>query len=131
MMFKRFAISGALVGAAVVLGSCTVVEEPGRPLPPRPDRPQMCTKQYDPVCAVRGGDRRTFGNACMARAEDFRIVHGGECGPVSGQPPSGAPQACTMEYAPVCAVRGGQRRTFSNACHAEAASYRVIDRGEC
>lgn len=38
---------------------------------------------------------------------------------------------CTEEYAPVCAVRGGERRTFSNACKAEIRGYRVIEEGEC
>ncbi|HEV7255368.1 MAG TPA: hypothetical protein VGN97_19975 [Mesorhizobium sp.] len=38
---------------------------------------------------------------------------------------------CTEEYAPVCAVRGGERRTFSNACKAEIRGFRVIREGEC
>jgi hypothetical protein len=41
------------------------------------------------------------------------------------------PQFCTQEYAPVCGMRKGDRQTFSNACHAAVAGYRVIHEGEC
>ncbi len=41
-------------------------------------------------------------------------------------------QACTREYAPVCAARRGSRpRTFSNACLARNAGARIIHRGAC
>lgn len=43
------------------------------------EQPVMCTKEYDPVCAKRGSRRKTFGNACEARAAGYRIVHGGRC----------------------------------------------------
>ena len=43
--------------------------------PPRPDPEQaFCTRDYRPVCATRRGSTRTFGNACEARAADYRIV---------------------------------------------------------
>ena len=46
----------------------------------RPGRGQrVCTMEYNPVCAQRGRDRRTFGNACSADAEGYRIVSPGEC----------------------------------------------------
>lgn len=41
------------------------------------------------------------------------------------------PQACTMEYMPVCGVRNGNYRTFSNSCMARAKDYRIVGRGEC
>lgn len=56
-------------------GRCGPVAEP----PPRPGRPQFCTREYAPVCAVRGGRARTFGNSCEARAADYRIIHPGRC----------------------------------------------------
>lgn len=38
---------------------------------------------------------------------------------------------CTREYQPVCAGRGNERQTFSNACMADRSGFRVIHRGEC
>lgn len=124
-----FPKAATLLGAAVILTSCTVVVEegPDRPRPPRPDRPQICTKEYSPVCARDGGRERTFANACMARARGFRPVYPGECRPHSTRPP----QVCTREYAPVCAQRRGSVRSFSNACTARAAGYRILRPGEC
>jgi hypothetical protein len=39
----------------------------------------VCTLQYQPVCATRGGLTRTYGNACQARTDGARIVAQGEC----------------------------------------------------
>lgn len=47
--------------------------------PSRPDRPTMCPMIYQPVCAARGGRTRTFGNACSAEAEGYRVVDRGPC----------------------------------------------------
>lgn len=111
--------------AAVVLASCTVVvDQPPQPRPPRPG-PIACTQEYAPVCGRLGSDTRTFGNACEARAEGYRILYPGECRRAEG------PRFCTREYDPVCAFDGGAPRTFANACIAEAEGYRVIRRGEC
>ncbi|WP_421581484.1 Kazal-type serine protease inhibitor family protein [Shinella sp. M31] len=41
------------------------------------------------------------------------------------------PQACTMEYMPVCGSRGGETQTFPNACEARSNGYRIVGRGEC
>lgn len=117
---------------SVVLASCTVVvdEGPG-PRPPRPGPgPQFCTREYDPVCARRGNDRQTFANGCMAEAAGFRIVSGGQCRG-GGWDGGGNQQFCTREYRPVCAQRGGALRTFPNACEADSAGFRVVDRGPC
>ena len=93
-----------------------------------PDRPQVCTREYAPVCAVgRGGGPRTFSNACVARSEGYRVIYPGQC---RGQG-AGRPQACPMIYAPVCAQRGWRIRTFGNSCQARADGYRVIRRGRC
>lgn len=54
---------------------------------PRPE-PQMCTMQYDPVCAQKQVQcvrapcppiTRTFGNACQASVEDFTVLYKGTC----------------------------------------------------
>lgn len=120
---------GALLFAAFALLSCTVsVDEPQRPSRPEP-QPEFCTRQYDPVCAERRGDRQTFGNACLAEAEGYRIIRGGECR--RGGSGDQSTEFCTREYAPVCARRGDEVRTFGNDCEARVAGYRVINSGEC
>ncbi|TIT69991.1 MAG: peptidase, partial [Mesorhizobium sp.] len=99
-----------------------------RPRPPRP-HPQLCTMQYEPVCARRGGDRQTFANACQAERAGYRIVREGPCRDGGGG--GGEQTFCTREYAPVCARRYGEVRTFPNACEARAADYRIIGDGPC
>ena len=113
---------------SALLTACTVVvdEGPG-PRPPRP-HPQLCTMQYEPVCARRGGDRQTFANACLAERAGYRIVRDGPCRDGGG---GGEQTFCTREYAPVCARRRGEVRTFPNACEARAADYRIIGDGPC
>lgn len=143
---------GAAVLLSFLLGACTVVvdEGPG-PRPghgPRPDQ-QYCTREYEPVCARRGDDRQTFSNPCLARQAGYRIVSGGTCrsggnsggggngggnwggGNGGGNWGGGGQQACTRDYRPVCARRGGALRTFPNACVADSAGYRVVDNGPC
>lgn len=41
------------------------------------------------------------------------------------------PKMCTKEYAPVCGGKGYKRKTFGNACEANAAGYSVIKEGKC
>ena len=127
--FLRLAALALVVGG--VLSAC--VEEgpyPGggyRPLPP--ERPQFCSRQYDPVCATRGGDRQTFPNACQAEESGYRILRDGECrgGPAGG----GGGGFCTRQYDPVCGRRDGSVRTFGNSCEADNAGARILYSGEC
>lgn len=120
--------AAAMAVLATILAACVVVEEPGPGPIPGPDpRPQFCTREYAPVCAVRGSDRRTFGNECVARSEGYSVIADGEC----RFTPEPAPVACTMQYDPVCAVRGRDRRTFGNACEADVSGYDIIYGGEC
>ncbi|HEY5818140.1 MAG TPA: Kazal-type serine protease inhibitor [Mesorhizobium sp.] len=140
---------GLLVLASLaMLSACVVVEEGPRPRPipiedgpidngpigngPIDGGPRFCTREYDPVCAVDRGSRRTFGNACEARNAGYRIISGGECR--RGRPERPRPEQtsmCTREYDPVCARRGGEIRTFGNACEAREAEYRIVGRGPC
>ncbi|RWC41085.1 MAG: peptidase [Mesorhizobium sp.] len=127
----------AILLLSAILAACTVVVDddgPGpHPRPPRPE-PQYCSKQYEPVCARRGGDRQTFANACLADRAGYRIVRDGPCrdGGDGGGGGGGEEQTfCTREYAPVCARRHGEMRTFPNACEARASDYRVVDDGPC
>ncbi len=48
-------------------------------------------------------------------------------------PPRPGPQPgfCTREFAPVCGERRGDRQTFSNACLADRAGYRIVRHGQC
>ncbi|TIP27871.1 MAG: peptidase [Mesorhizobium sp.] len=120
----------AILLLSAVLAACTavVVEEDGLGYrPPRPE-PQFCTRQYDPVCARRGGDRQTFANACLAERAGYRIISGGQCRDGGGD---GEQTFCTREYRPVCARRGSELRTFPNACEARAADYRIVDDRPC
>ncbi|MER9052642.1 Kazal-type serine protease inhibitor [Mesorhizobium sp. M0213] len=125
-IFSRQGFSILFLSA--ILAACTVVvdEGPG-PRPPWPG-PQFCTRQYDPVCARRGGDRQTFANACLAERAGYRIIREGECRRGGG---GGEQTFCTREYRPVCARRHGELRTFPNECEARAADYRVVDDGPC
>ena len=136
-----------MIGLAALLSGCVVEGPPPRPgpgpgYPPPGDR--FCTREYAPVCAVRGGDRETFSNACEARNAGYRVIRDGQCrrgpggpgGPGPGYPPPGPPpgpggMACTMQYDPVCARRGPNVRTFGNACEAGRSGYQVMSRGEC
>ena len=112
-------------------GECR--REPVRPRPPVTPPPQACTREYDPVCATRGNQTRTFANSCEARSGGFRVNNRGECRrePPVTSTPSRPSRACTREYAPVCARRGGDFRTFGNACMARADGYRVASQGAC
>jgi hypothetical protein len=115
---------------STLLASCTVVVDEGpdyRP-PPRP-QPSYCTREYEPVCAIRGANRQSFSNACLARRAGYRIVGDGLCR--GGSSGDDGPTFCTREYAPVCARRGGSFRTFPNACEARAADWRVVGGGPC
>ncbi len=133
MGFQRF-LRAAATGFAVLMlvSACTVsVEEPRPPPGPGPGPgPGYCTREYDPVCARRDGERRTFSNACLADRAGYRVIRRGEC---RGGPGGGAeePRFCTREYRPVCARRGGAYQTFGNACEADAAGWRVVANGEC
>jgi len=125
-IFAQLTASGLL--AIGILSACTVVVEQPRPVSPQ--RPLACTFEYAPVCARRGQRMQTFANACVARANDFRVVGQGRCR-VQAQSRPPQPAVCTREFVPVCAVRGNRSRTFNNACLARASGYRPIRRGRC
>jgi|LNFM01.1.fsa_nt_gb hypothetical protein len=122
---SRLAVFAVL---SMVLMSCTVVVDERQPLPE--SGPRYCTREYEPVCARRGGDRQTFSNACRADVAGYRVISYGECRRGGGE--NREEQSCTREYRPVCAVNElGAVRDFPNACEARAARFRVVGQGQC
>ncbi|MFU8806568.1 MAG: Kazal-type serine protease inhibitor family protein [Bradymonadaceae bacterium] len=111
--------------------------------------PEYCTFHYQPVC---GCDGRTYSNACMANAAGVSVDFEGSCvpddahctrdctdsefcplGPNCSTPTEATscqlrPEACTMQYDPVCGCDG---RTYGNSCGAASHGVSVAYTGEC
>jgi hypothetical protein len=110
-------------------------------------RPELCTREYVPVC---GCDGTTYSNGCAAAAAGVRVASPGECAPTTfdcltnrecapTQYCAGTtcgsrgtcetrPEICSGLYAPVCGCNG---TTYGNACTAASAGVRVAYVGEC
>lgn len=56
-------------------GECGSISTP----PPPPTPPQVCPTIYQPVCAQKGFQRQTFGNACEASRNNFSLIYQGPC----------------------------------------------------
>ncbi len=119
--------------------------------------PQVCTRDYRPVCGCNG---QTYGNACSAHAAGISVASNGACAPAAGGEGAtcgglrglqcndglfcnfgahcGAgdqtgtcgrrPEVCTQQYQPVCGCDG---RTYGNACSAASHGISVVSTGEC
>ncbi len=69
----------AAVGFATLFVATGCMENMPGPDRPNPGRPKVCTQEYAPVCAIKGRQRKTFSNACMARAERYTVVSAEPC----------------------------------------------------
>lgn len=122
---------------------------------PGDDLPIACTKEYNPVCAAQTSIEpcttlpcpvmlhKTFGNPCMARAAQARIVQEGECGKLEDTPVTQFYGACPAVHDPVCGKTEGeiacitqpcpthQYKTFGNGCAASMARAAVILDDDC
>ena len=112
-------MAAAVTTAALALAGCEAT------VAPQPADPQYCPKVYQPVCARRGAERKTFPNACVASTEGYDAFSPGAC----EQPKPD--RICPQIYQPVCAVRAGQYSTYSNDCVAGAEGARVVKPGPC
>lgn len=73
----------ALLFLAAMAPACAPQTPPTQPPAPRPGqitcappRPQVCTREYRPVCGTRrDGVRQTYGNACSACADANVMSH--------------------------------------------------------
>lgn len=71
VIVKSLALSASL---ATLLAACASPVSPPEITQCQEPRPQMCTMQYDPVCATdRGGVQRTMASDCSA-CGDRRVV---------------------------------------------------------
>jgi hypothetical protein len=87
--------------------------------------PQVCTKEFLPVCAVNEkGARRVFGNQCAAVAAGFHVLHAGYCHRGTG---------CPKILKPVCAIDPLNRQptTYGNLCVSEKANATFVRDGTC
>lgn len=90
------------------------------------ERPEFCTKEYNPVCAQNG---ETYSNPCVACSDSNVIGYNfGECESETFycSDEMRSAEFCTEEYNPVCGyftkevncIRAPCADTYSNPCYA-------------
>ena len=86
---------------------------------------------WAPVCALKGDVQKTYSNAGCAKADNATVIRQGRCEDPPAPPPSSRSVFCTDEYAPVCGVKNGVARLYSNKCRAFADGATVANFGQC
>jgi hypothetical protein len=76
-----YAVVVATTAVVLVIGSAVPSEAKGKKkaAAPPPPTPIFCTLEYKPVCAVRGGLKFTYANACFAAKDGAKVVSQGPC----------------------------------------------------
>jgi hypothetical protein len=71
----------AATAAAFVIGSGGASEAKGKKkeAAPPPTPPVFCFQGYAPVCAVKGGKKYTYANACWAAKDGAKVVSEKAC----------------------------------------------------
>ncbi len=90
----------------------------------------FCTAQWAPVCGLKDGAQKTYSNLGCAKADGAEVVREGQCGDPTPKPTK-TPIFCVETYIPVCAVKDGAPKTYSNDCFAKADGATVASEGEC
>ncbi len=76
-----YAVVVTATAAVLVIGSAIPSEAKGKKkaaVAPAPT-PIICPLDYKPVCAVKGGMKFTYSNACFASKDGAKIVSEGPC----------------------------------------------------
>lgn len=76
-----YAAAIAMASAMLVLGTAGTSEAKGKKkmAAPPPPPPVICTWQYKPVCAAKGGMNFTYSSACFAAKDGAKVVSQGPC----------------------------------------------------
>ena len=80
MKLKNIGYAVSIAAAAFVIGSGGASEAKAKKkmaAPPPP--PAFCPWEYKPVCAVKGGMKFTYSNACWAAKDGAKVVSEKAC----------------------------------------------------
>ena len=71
----------AMASAALLIGSAATGEAKAKKktAAPPPPPPVICIQPHAPVCAMKGGLKFTYSNACWAAKDGAKVVSQGPC----------------------------------------------------